>query len=237
MSFLQSVTNKAAAALGMGSKTDDQQSAQSQQQTKPPAPNPGSNEDPNAGKTLKEVDPLESFKMFHTVKDDATDVAPVFELDDTALDGAAAQMDFTRGIPAQLLADADAGDAKANREVNKLMAANAYKAALKHSSTLTGRFTEARMAHEGRSFGSRVRGELTSSALSENTAFQNPTVRKQLTTWAVELQKQHPDASPKEIAQMAQDYLITLSDAANPRKADPASSGPKATNWDEYFDN
>lgn len=224
--------------IGMGSAKPVQQpspqaaQAAATQQQNPAAPQA----DPNAATKLANVDPFAQFKMWDTVKTDPTDKAPEFNLDDAALDGAVQQLDFTRGLDPTVKAAAEAGDSKAIMQMMKHSNAQAYKYAMQHSSTLTGRFTEARETYRDKSFGSKVRGELTAEAMADTPNYSNPAVRKQLGIWATELQRQHPDSSPREIAKMAKDYLAELSGSVAPKDASKAKAPAGKTDWGTYFD-
>lgn len=189
--------------------------------------------DPNAGKTLAELDPLSAFKMWDN-SPESSDKAPQFILDDAALDGATKQLDFTKGLDLAVMEGVQRGEAKAIQQMIAHTSAQAYRTAMQHSSALTGRFTEAREAHRDKSFGTRVRGELTTEALSDTPNYSHPVVRKQLQQVATQMQLQHPDASPKEIATMSKDYLFQLTDAMRP--ASKAGATPKGqTDWDDFF--
>lgn len=222
----------------LGNKLSPKPAAPAPAPAAPTAPtataSPGAPADPTAGKTLEQVDPLSSFKMWENAPTDL-DKAPQFILDDAALDGATKQLDFTKGLDPAVLEAVGRGDAKAIQQMIAHTSAQAYRTAMQHSSTLTGRFTEAREAYRDKSFGSKVRGELTAEALADTPNYSHPVVRKQLTQVATQLQLQHPDASPKEIAKMSKDYLFQLTDAMRPAaKASPKDTGP--ANWDKYFD-
>lgn len=237
MSFLETLSNKVSSAFGGGQNNQQQQdpTQKSQQDLSRQKPDP-QNPDPNAKNPLEKVDPLAQFKMFDTIKDDPSDVAPVFAIPKEALSAASAAIDFTAGIDPVILEAADNGDGKAIRKVQQLMAQAAYSHALEHSAALTNKFTDAREGYNGKKLGSRVRGELTASAMADIPGYSNPTVKKQLGIWAEELQKQHPDASPPEIAKMARDYLAEISGTVNPKAARRVNPKDKKTNWDEYFD-
>jgi len=211
----------------------------------PPAPeantqaapaNDGASLPNNANNATTPVDPLAPFaKMYDTPSE--TDKAPQFALDQTALATAAGSLNFMQGVDAAVMQRAEAGDSKAIMQLIEHAGRQAYQHALSHSSTLTGKFTEAREAFNNKDFSGRVKSELTVNAMTNMTNFSHPVVRKELIKVANDMQRQHPDASPQEVADMAKEYIIQLSQAVNPTSTSAATKNtPKSTDWDAYFD-
>lgn len=193
---------------------------------------------PNANTPSEPVDPFDKYKgMFDTKAN--TDVAPNFTLDEKMLGDAAGQQDFLKGISPELVQKATSGDTTALMQMINEAGRNAYKAALSHSGRLTESFVGAREGYQDRGFSKRVRGEMTVNALTQTPNFKNPVVREQLTRIANDLQAQHPDAAPGEIADMAKDYIMQLSSAiATPvasTEADKRSRAP--VDFGEWFAN
>jgi hypothetical protein len=195
----------------------------------------GQGSDPNAGKTPQEVDPLAAFsKMYENPA--AAEKAPVFSLDDKALDGAVAANDFTKGFPPEMMQKATSGDANALMAMMQHVAGQAYKSALSHSATLTGKYSDARDEYNSKGFTSKVQRELTVNALTGTPNFKNPVVRKQLIMIAENIQRQHPDSSPEEIADMSRTYITEMNKAINPSAQSKSSTDKQApTDWDAYF--
>lgn len=190
----------------------------------------------NANNPSGPVDPLAPFaKMYDTPKE--TDAAPQFALDSAALSTAAGSLNLMQGADPALLQRAEAGDSKAIMQLIEHAGRQAYQNALSHSSTLTGKFTEAREAFNNKDFSGKVKSELTVHAMTGMANFSHPVVRKELIKVAQDMQRQHPDASPQEVAEMAKTYITELSQAVNPTSAAPANKGtPQATDWDAFFD-
>lgn len=198
--------------------------------------NNGAKPNPDDGTPHKEVDPLAHYNNMYTPgKDDDASKPPVFALDDKALDGAVKEIDFYKGLDPAVMAAAEAGDSKAIRQMMTYGNQQAYRHAMQHSAHLTGRFTEARLGHESKGFGSKVRGELTSNALEDTPGFKSPAVRKQLTMVAEDFQRQYPEKTPREIADMSKKYLQDMAAAitGNTGPDEKAQKGP--TDWDNYF--
>lgn len=198
----------------------------------------------NAGATLPNsantsttpVDPLAPFaKMYDTPAQ--VDQAPQFALDQAALSTAASSLNFMQGVDPAVMQRAEAGDSKAIMQLIEHAGRQAYQNALSHSSTLTNKFTEAREAYNNKDFSGKVKSELTVNAMTGMANFDHPVVRKELIKVAQDIQRQHPDASPQEVAAKAKEYITALSQAVNPTSATPQGKGaPKSTNWDAFFD-
>ena len=188
------------------------------------------------------ANPLDAFSGMFDNKDTNTEKAPSFSLPADTLNQVASSQNFLQGIDEALMTKAMSGDAKSFLEVINAATQNAYKASLTHGSTLTDNFINSRLDYEGKSLGSKVKSELTNSELGASTQnFNHPVVKAQLTQVAQGLAKQHPDASPAQIAQMARDYVTTLANAINPNSNNGGSpgnnQGEKAadTDWNKYF--
>jgi hypothetical protein len=190
----------------------------------------------DAGKADATADPLAPFaKMYDTSK--TPDAPPQFALDGAALETAAKSLNFMQGVDPALMQKAQSGDSAALLQLIEHTGRMAYQSALSHSSTLTGKFTEAREAFNNKDFSGRVKSELTVNAMTGMANFNHPVVRKELIKVAKDMQSQHPDASPQEVAEMAKTYITELSRAVNPTSSQNSSKNePQATDWDNFFD-
>lgn len=212
-----------------------QQAAQPQQNAQP-KPNTDSATLPNNANTdTTPVDPLAPFaKMYDTAT--ATDAPPQFALDDKALSTAASSLNIMQGVDPAIMQRARTGDSEAIMQLIEHAGRTAYQTALSHSSVLTNKFTDAREAYNSKDFGGKVRSELTVNALTNTPNFSHPVVRKELIKVAQDIQKQHPDASPQEVADRAKEYITELSRAVNPtQQTKPNQPDSSQTNWDDFF--
>ena len=190
----------------------------------PPAPAP------------KAPDPIDIFgKMFDNTP--STDAPPAFTLDPAQLSTVANGQDFLRGVDPELLNKANSGDSTAVMQVMQQVSRNTYQAALLHNSKLTESFVGAREGFTAKGLGTKIRGELTVNALTGTPNFQNPGVRKLLVNIAQTLEKDHPDASPEQIATMARQAVTEAAQAVNPNGGQPSEpQGKQPTDWDNFFD-
>ena len=210
------------------------QGTQSQQPAQNSSPAPGSNPPAPAPKAPAPVDIFS--KMFDNTP--STDAPPAFTLDPAQLSTVANGQDFTQGVDPELLTKANSGDSNAMIQVMQQVSRNAYQAALLHTSKLTESFVGAREGHTAKGLSTKIRGELTVNALTGTPNFQNPGVRKLLVNIAQNLEKEHPDASPEQIAVMARQSVMEAANAVNPNAGDPPSNSrvKQATDWDSFFE-
>lgn len=197
--------------------------------------NSGDNQTPQG--TNNAVDPLAAYsKMFDNPTN--KDTAPTFSIDDKILGSVAEAQDFMKGINPELMQQATSGDMGAMMKMMNEVARNAYKTSLQHSGRLTEGFVGSRESFTEKGFTTKVRGELTANALTGTPNFKNPVVRKQLIQIAENLQQQHPDAAPEEIAQMSRDYITELGKAINPsnEQGNGRSAPKEATDFGKWFD-
>lgn len=181
--------------------------------------------------------PLDSFKGMFDNKGTDGDKAPSFSLPQDILDKVSSSQNFLAGVNEELIQKAMSGDAKSFLDVINAATQNSYKSSLSHMSALSDQFMNSRLEHEGKSFGSKVKQELTTSELSANVpGFNHPVVKAQLSEVAKSLAKQHPDATPQEIAAKAKDYIIQMANAINPQtKSDADNEKASSTDWDTFF--
>lgn len=193
----------------------------------PPGQMPGSNQVP--------VNPMDSYtKLFDNATTPA-DKAPVFSLDPKVLGEAANSLNFTQGIPQELMAKATTGDAAAMIEMMNLVARNSYQSAMAHGTALTDRFVSARSEFDLKGIGAKVTQQLTNSALADSPNYQHPVVKAEFTRIANAFQAQNPESSPAEIAKATKEYMQNLHSAMNPDSGKPANAAPAATDWEKWI--
>lgn len=182
---------------------------QPQQQEQPAGQQPPKQEEgqPNTpatpGDTNKEVDIFSS--LFDNTNGSDEDTPPSFSLDDEAVQKAAQSMNFANSVSQEDLQAMQSGDPEALMRVLNSVGQSAYSAALQHSTKLTDKYVNTRSEYDRKNIPSMVKQQLASSEFSdENTP---PHVKAELHRVAEQLQRRHPDASPKWIAENAQEYM------------------------------
>lgn len=200
---------------------ESQQQQQQQQQPQNPTNQPlGDNAgqtNPIASEQNKPVDPLAAYgKLFEESKE-TPELPPSFKLDPEMIGKTASSMNFLQGLPQEVVQAAQTGDSAALMQMMNHTAQKAYQAALAHSSALTDKFVDSRSKFDmERGLAPRVKSELTQQALASAPNYSNPVVREKLNEEARRFQKAYPEASPQQIAEMAQQYIMDLANALNP---------------------
>lgn len=200
----------------------------------------GNASNPPNQQTNNTTNPLDIFKGMYDTPDSSKEVkAPRFNLPADKLAEVTKSMNFTSNADPELMAKALSGDTKALVDLINHAGQQSYSNSMSHLSGLSDEYMNSRLSFEDKSFGSKVKQELTNSELSANTTnFNHPIVKQQLTDTARALSKQHPDASPQEIAKMAKDYITTLAQAINPpqQTQEQALTASQVTDWGKYLD-
>lgn len=216
------------------------QQTQTQQNQNPTTESLGDNPGqttPIASNPNKPVDPLAAYgKLFEESKD-APEVPPSFKLDPDLIGKTAASLNFMQEVPKELLQAAQSGDTAALMQMMNFTAQKAYQAALAHSSHLTDKFVDSRSKFDmERSLAPRVKSELTQQALQSAPNYSNPVVKEKLNEEARRFQKAYPDATPQEIAKMAQQYIMDLAAALNPTSQQSSKTeDSEEVDWAKYL--
>lgn len=185
----------------------------------------------------KAKNPLDVFNGMFNTKDANEVKAPSFSLPPDKLQEVAKSLNFTSNIDPELMSKALGGDAKSLVDIISHVGRESYSNSMAHLSGLSNEYINSRLAHENNSLGSKVKEQLTNTELGANTPnFNHPVVKQQLVQTAQALAKQHPDASPQEIAKMAKNYISELASAIAPQGTTNAQSNDAAsvTDWEKY---
>lgn len=198
-------------------------------------PNPAPAADPNAGTKQEPVNTMDAYSKLWDNSSTPKDAAPSFAIDPKILGDAASSMNFTQGIPQELMTKATSGDANALLEVMNLVGQKAYQHSLSHSSALTDRFVAARSEFDLKGINSKVTQSLTNSALADSPNYTHPVVRAEFTRVANAFQAQNPEASAQEIATATKKYMSDMQQAMNPTQQSAAAKADAPTDWSEWM--
>lgn len=136
---------------------------------------------------------------------------PVLNLDATRLGQAAANIDFTKQLPAELVAKVQSGDPGAIMEALNKVAQFGFANALSGSGELVKQaFATAQTNLEGQLLPQAIRQANISSAMQENQAFADPAMKPVMAMLQTQLAQKYPTASPAEIASFAQQYMTGM---------------------------
>ncbi len=216
------------------------QNQQSNQQTvQGPGTMPGSQGHPDG---QGEVNPLDSYaKLWENPAGAGPSSPPVFNLDPNTLNSAAASMKFLEGMPPELMQRVQAGDPQAIMEMVTFATQNAYKSSLQHSSMLTDKFVGAYSAYDKKQFAPQVKSQMVGQELSKIPNYSHPAVKAQVDMIAEQMQRQHPDASPEEVANHVKSYMKASLAAMGLISMDGGQQGMQgqtksaATDWDAWI--
>lgn len=218
-------------------QSNQQQQPNQQQQQQPNQQQQSQQQQPgnqNAGSN-QPADPLAIYgKMFDNPSQ--TDAPPSFSIDPKVMDGVVSSQDFMQGINPETVQKAQQGDWSAIQEMIQHASRGAYRAAIEHGGVLTDKFVGSYSNYSSKKLPDVLKGHMTEQSLAANTPnFKNPVVKKQLTEIAQRLQRQNPDATAQEIADMSRQYLTDLMEAVNPQKQEQQQANAE-TDWDKFFD-
>lgn len=201
-------------------------------------PNPNGGNNNQNSQNQQEANPLDAYSKLWDNPTTEGDKAPSFSIEDKVLGEVAGKQDFMKDLNPELMKKALGGDVESLMSLMNDMGRNVYRTALGHQSMLTGKFVDAREAHNEKGLSKKVRGELTDHALGAIPNASHPAVRKQLKMLAEGFQRQHPDAAPQEIAEMAKKFMVEVTQAINPTESTAQNNKgkPADTNWDSFFD-
>jgi len=157
---------------------------------------------------------------------------PKFLLAADKVKEAAGKMDFTAGLPddiVQKLQSGEAIDGKTLLAAINFAGRQAYSRALEHATGLTGHFVEARVKHEQQGLPAVLRNYLArSKAISGPDVADNPVVREHMAMISEKVAAKFPDATEDEVATLTQEYFTEMAKAINP-KAFQQQTGPQNT--------
>jgi hypothetical protein len=164
-------------------------------------------------------------------------VEPYFNVDPAKIAEAAKNNDFLKIIPPELLEKIKAGGEDAMPAMMAAMNAMSQKG-FGDSAVATTKIVEDALEKQAKRFEQMLPGLINKQTLSDtlrktNPVFEHPAAETVLKALTEQVRLKNPSLSPAQQAEMANEYLISLSQAANPPKPDPAVAG--ATDWSTFL--
>lgn len=169
----------------------------------------------NGGISNNPASYLDAYKDLYTPQQ-ATSEAPEFNLDSEKLNGVVNSQDFMQGIDPSAMQKLQSGDMSALGDIINHATRNAYKAALTHGSTLTGKYVGARFDHADKGLDGKIKSSQLQDHLSRTPNFSNPVVKQQMTDIVQRLSQKHPDAPYEDVVNEAKRILTEVAGAVNP---------------------
>jgi len=195
-----------------------------------------------------EKSPLEGYKELWQKAD--TDAKPVsttttMNVDPQKLLEAAKAVDFSKMIPAELREKIAKGDMEALAQAMNAVGQGAYA----QSTAATAKIVEAALNKQADTFMNQVlpdvlkKAQISQGLASENPLFTNPAVAPMLDMVKTQLTTKFPTASPAEIQQKAQDFLMGFAQEVAGTNGKQITDIPKQpassrgeTDWGKFFE-
>jgi len=186
--------------------------------------------------------PLDKFSDVFKMDDTGDGNAPIFNIDPVKLTEQAQKTNFVNSIPAEKLAEMAKGGeegVKAAMDIINNVAQSGYA----QTTLVAAKLVEHALEKQRAQFQDVVIPQMlrqmnVQQQLSDvNPALNHPAIAPVISAVRDQLAKQHPDASPKEISVMAQDFITAFATAVNPPKDVKQQSGkePKETDWSAFL--
>jgi hypothetical protein len=207
-----------------------------------PSKDPANNADPNKGAQGSQLDSFTDF--FKVPTDDKGQpishtnplAEPLLAVDPAKLKAAAAKMNFAAGIDPEVLKNAMSGqDPQAFMTVLNTVAQNGFAAAMQaNAGVVETAFSKHTQRFEA-ALPERIRSTQISQTQTKHSALSHPAAAPMVAAMKAQIASTNPTLSPDRVAEMAENYFISLAndmnkvnDAANSANKKPA---PGEVDW------
>lgn len=213
----------------------------------PAATRTGQNQDgklPNGQDGPKgDESPLANYNDIFTIENKQTSNEPIVKFDSKVFDDTLKTLDFTKGLPPDLMTKALAGDQTAFMEALNFAAKSSFGMQTKLVTSLV----EKALTKQKEQINSGIPENVRSAAIrnqltSENPAFKHPAVAPILTAIETQLRNKYPDSSPAEISEHAKTYFSGMAEMVSGKKNQEQNPGTNKrtvngtddVNWEEF---
>lgn len=159
---------------------------------------------------------------------------PLFDIDPVKLQEAMKTADFTKLVPAELLAKAQSGDAAAMQAVLNGVTQNAFS----HQTMATTKLIEQALAKQEAAMLAKmpelVRQQRISENLADNPLMKHAATRPLIESLQAQLTKQNPTSSPAEIAEQARSFIAAFVTVAQGKTPEAVAAENNADNWEGF---
>lgn len=243
--------NPGAGIMGklFGTTQQGQQQPQQQGQQGSPGNIPVTNANPpmennttvptNSSAAMEPVSPLDKFNKLweNDPKLQPKKPEPMFNVDPAKVAAAAKNNDFLSAIPTELLDKIKAGGEDAMPAMMAAMNMMSQKG-FGDSAVATTKIVEDALEKQRVAFEKMLPGLIGKQTVSDtlrktNPVFNHPAAETVLKSLTEQVALKNPNMPPEQQAELASEYLISLSQAANPKKPDPAEAS--ATDWTTFL--
>lgn len=193
----------------------------------------------NSAASMEPVSPLDQFtKMWENdPKFQPVKPEPYFNVDPTKVAEAAKNNNFLSVIPNELLEKIKAGGEDSLPAMMAAMNMMNQKG-FGDSAVATTKIVEDALARQRTEFEKMLPGLINKQSLDTtlrktNPVFNHPAAEVVLKSLTEQVRLKNPSMPAEQQAELANSYLISLSEAANPKKPDPTEAG--ATDWSSFL--
>ena len=167
---------------------------------------------------------------------------PYITFDQNKIHEAARKIDFTQGIPADIISKAAAGGEDGVRAL--LDAVNQVARTVQAQGSLTSaNIAESSLQKAGSRFSSLVPDLVRSNCISDairtdNPIFSNPAAAPMLKMFEQQLITKYPDATSAQITELAKNYMTSFAESINPKQPAPDNKGQITgdnVDWESFF--
>jgi hypothetical protein len=161
-------------------------------------------------------------------------------LDSTKLQEVVSRIDFSSAVTPENLAAIQAGGEGAVAATTEAMGAIAQQA-LMHSIKVSNKLIEQAIAKNSEkmeaSIPEMLRAQNLSSNLTDtNPIFNNPAIKPIIEATQAQLLIKHPQATTKQLTEMAQKYVLASFKALNPEKPVDTTGADAPTDWSTFLE-
>jgi len=187
--------------------------------------------------------PLDKFAEVFKIDDKSGDgEAPIFNIDPVKLTEQAQKTNFVNSIPPEALAEMAKGGEEGVKAALGIIN-NVAQSGYAQSTLVSARLVEHALKQQREQFENVVIPQMMRQLNAQqnladtNPALSHPAIAPVVAAVRDQLARQHPDATPKEISAMAQDFMTAFATAVNPPKDVKQQSGKEAkeTDWSTFL--
>lgn len=183
--------------------------------------------------------PLDQFKeLWEPVSNEGAPVEPAQSLDPKKVGEMMSAADFSNVIGKENLAAISAGGDGAMQAFVDSMNAVARQVMTQStliSNKMIDQQVKAALEDHQKQLPSLMKKQFLSSELSDNPVFKNPAVKPVVEAVQHQLAGKYPDASAKELAVMANQFIEAMAETLAPKKTPVVDPATQELDWDEWL--
>lgn len=162
--------------------------------------------------------------------------AQMFNFKDEDVRAGAAKLDFTADLNPELAQKALGGDAAALMELLNGTVRNAFALSTINTGKLMNQGFQQHATNLDSALPDRLKRHQLLSAESENPVLKHASVKPMITAMKLQIAQNHPQLTPAQVQEAAEQYVIGLSGALteNSEQAVTRKEAAKETNWMKY---